>query len=104
MAEVAITSVDVKNNPAPFADEIELEVQYECLTALKDDLEWKVIYVGSAETEEHDQVLDTAFVGPVQPGAYKFTMRAPAPDAGRIPQGDVVGVTALLLTCSYQVG
>lgn len=35
-------SVDVKNNPAPFVDDIELEVQYECLTALKDDLEWKV--------------------------------------------------------------
>lgn len=35
-------SVDVKNNPAPFTDDIELEVQYECLSALKDDLEWKV--------------------------------------------------------------
>ena len=104
MAEVAITSVDVKNNPAPFGDDIELEVQYECLSALKDDLEWKVVYVGSAEDESMDQVLDSAFVGPVQPGSYKFAMKAPAPDAGRIPAGDVVGVTALLLTCSYQVG
>jgi len=104
MAEVGITSVDVKNNPAPFLEDIELEVQYECLTALKDDLEWKVIYVGSAETESYDQALDTAFVGPVQPGSYKFTMKAPAPDSAKIPQGDLVGVTALLLTCSYQVG
>jgi histone chaperone ASF1 len=103
MAEVGITAVDVLNNPAPFADDIELEVQYECLSALKDDLEWKVIYVGSAESEAHDQVLDTAFVGPVQQGVYKFTMKAPAPDVARIPQGDVVGVTAMMLTCSYQV-
>ncbi|GBF90307.1 histone chaperone ASF1A-like protein [Raphidocelis subcapitata] len=102
MAEVSIMSVDVKNNPAPFRDDIELEVQYECLTALKDDLEWKVIYVGSAEADNYDQTLDTAFVGPVQPGSYKFTMKAPAPDPSKIPQGDVVGVTALLLTCSYQ--
>jgi histone chaperone ASF1 len=104
MAEVAIMSVEVKNNPAPFLDDIELEVQYECLAALKDDLEWKVIYVGSAETEEYDQTLDTAFVGPVTDGSYRFTMKAPAPDAAKIPRADLVGVTALLLTCSYQVG
>jgi hypothetical protein len=29
MAEVGITAVDVKNNPAPFVDEIELEVRRE---------------------------------------------------------------------------
>lgn len=26
---------------------------------LKEDLEWRMIYVGSAESEEYDQVLDT---------------------------------------------
>ena len=63
-----VTSVTVKNNPAAFGDDIELEVQYECLTALKDDLEWNVIYVGSAEAEEHDQVgLFNGRVGPTLP-------------------------------------
>lgn len=59
--------------------------------------------MGSAENEEHDQTLDSAFVGPVHPGSYKFAMKAPAADITRIPSGDLVGVTALLLTCSYQV-
>lgn len=102
MAAATITSVAVLNNPAPFADPIALEVTYECLTPLKDDLEWRVVYVGSAESEQHDQVLDSAFVGPVTPGTYKFRMEAPAPDPSRIPKGDLVGVTALLLTCSYR--
>lgn len=29
-------------------------------------------------------------------------LQADPPDAGKLPPGDVVGVTALLLTCSYQ--
>lgn len=31
----------------------------------------------------------------------KFVLDAPAPDLSKIPQKDVLGVTAILLTCSY---
>lgn len=43
-----------------------------CLPA---DLEWKIVYVGSAESEKYDQVLDTVFVGPVAPGQYRFVFQ-----------------------------
>lgn len=36
------------------------------------DLEWKLTYVGSAETEAHDQVLDSVLVGPVPEGRHMF--------------------------------
>lgn len=36
------------------------------------DLEWKMIYVGSAESEEYDQVLDTIYVGPIPEGKHMF--------------------------------
>ena len=36
------------------------------------DLEWKIIYVGSAESDEYDQVLDSVFVGPVPIGRHAF--------------------------------
>lgn len=36
------------------------------------DLEWKMIYVGSAESEEHDQILDVIYVGPVPEGRHMF--------------------------------
>lgn len=102
MAEASITQVDIINNPASFTDPIILEVQYECLNQLRDDLEWQVIYVGSAESSDYDQMLDSALVGPVFAGKYKFRMEAPPPDPAKIPKGDLVGVTALLLTCSYK--
>lgn len=39
------------------------------------DLEWKIIYVGSAESEEHDQVLDSVLVGPVPAGRHMFVFQ-----------------------------
>lgn len=125
------------------------------------DLEWKITYVGSAESEKYDQVLDTVFVGPVSPGQYRFvfqvrgrrscgaavtnhavpaaepaplprctararapaqgsaarrsgvpahqtprppacSLQADAPNFAQIPPDDVVGVTVILLTCSYK--
>ena len=36
------------------------------------DLEWKIIYVGSASSESYDQVLDSVLVGPVPVGRHKF--------------------------------
>lgn len=36
------------------------------------DLEWKIIYVGSAESEEFDQILDSVLVGPVPAGRHMF--------------------------------
>jgi len=66
------------------------------------DLEWKLTYVGSAEDEKYDQVLDSVLVGPVVPGSYRFVFQADPPDPSKIPSSDVVGVTVLLLTCSYR--
>ena len=32
----------------------------------------------------------------------RFVFEAPAPQPGRLPESDTVGVTAVLLTCSYK--
>lgn len=42
------------------------------------DLEWKIIYVSSAESEDHDQVLDSVLVGPVPPGKHMFVFQVTA--------------------------
>lgn len=61
-----------------------------------------MIYVGSAESESYDQVLDTIYVGPVPEGRHIFVFQADPPDVTRIPEHDAVGVTIILLTCSYR--
>lgn len=46
-----------------------------CSLAVLSDLEWKIIYVGSAESEEYDQVLDSVLVGPVPAGRHMFVFQ-----------------------------
>ena len=69
---------------------------------LEDDLEWTLTYVGSAESNKHDQVLDSVAVGPVVRGTHKFILQADPPKPDLIPPGDLLGVTVCIITCSYR--
>ena len=44
----------------------QFEIAFECIAPLDDDIEWKLVYVGSAESDQHDQLLDSICVGPMQ--------------------------------------
>lgn len=67
------------------------------------DLEWKVLYVGSAHDSHQDQVLDEILVGPVPVGMNKFVLQADAPLVDKLPDDDdLLGVTVVLVTCSYK--
>lgn len=96
MAKVQVCNVNVLNNPSPFNSPFQFELTFECIEELQEgthlclwitwfwlilfiiilvacaDLEWKMIYVGSAESEQYDQVLDTIYVGPVPEGRHMF--------------------------------
>jgi histone chaperone ASF1 len=127
MSLVNVLDVSVKNNPAPFLAPLVFELEFECLQTLDDDLEWKVIWVGSAEDTTRDQVLEEVMVGPVPVGVSKFQLEAPPPNPSMIPvvshraisgtcvvasshlllirvalQEDLKGVTVMLITCSYR--
>jgi len=102
MAKVHVSNVVVLSNPSPFCDRFQFEITFECIEELKEDLEWKIIYVGSAESEAYDQTLDSVFVGPVPEGRHMFVFEADPPDTTKIPVADVVGVTVVLVTCSYR--
>ena len=92
----------VLDNPTAFGNPFQFEITFDCLQELEDDIEWKVIYVGSPETATHDQVLDEILVGPVPVGVNKFVLQADAPDPSTIPNDNILGVTVVLVTCSYK--
>ncbi len=71
------------------------------LTNITADLEWKLTYVGSATSDQHDQELDSLLVGPIPVGVNKFVFEADPPDVKRIPDTEILGVTVILLTCAY---
>lgn len=76
-------------------------MQHGELTTACADLEWKLTYVGSATSAEHDQELDSLLVGPIPIGVNKFIFEADPPNTSRLPSSEILGVTVILLTCSY---
>ena len=126
MSVVSLLGVNVMNNPAKFTDKYEFEITFECLEPLQKgvffppfllpplfpfspqltltariDLEWKLTYVGSAQSDHYDQELDSLLVGPIPVGINKFVFEADPPDTKRIPIDELLGVTVILLTCAY---
>ncbi|KIW00891.1 uncharacterized protein PV09_07643 [Verruconis gallopava] len=101
MSVVTLLDVKVLNNPANFTDPYHFEITFESLEQLQKDLEWKLTYVGSAQSTEHDQELDSLDVGPVPVGTNKFVFEADPPNTANIPSTEILGVTVILLTCSY---
>jgi histone chaperone ASF1 len=98
----AVQNVEFLNNPAKFQDPYRFRVTFECIAKLEDDLEWKLIYVSSPEKEDLDQELDDCLVGPVPVGVNSFEFEGSPPDPSNIPEEDVMGVAALILTGSYK--
>ncbi|WFD05585.1 Histone chaperone asf1 [Malassezia vespertilionis] len=101
MSIVHLQNVEIVNPVARFSDAYIFKVTFECIAPLEDDIEWKLIYVGSAESEKYDQELDSCMVGPVPVGVNSFEFEAEAPSPEKIPAHDLLGVTVILLTGSY---
>ena len=57
--------------------------------------------MGSSESEKYDQILEDVVVGPIYRGPNEFVLNAPCPDT-KIPPGDILGDTVILLICEYQ--
>ncbi|KAJ3214984.1 ASF1 anti-silencing function 1 [Dinochytrium kinnereticum] len=99
---VSLTNVTVLDNPTAFLNPFKFEITFDVITELKEDLEFKLVYVGSAENEKYDQVLESVMVGPVPVGVSKFVFEADPPNVDLLPPNDIIEVTAVLLSCSYK--
>ena len=65
-------------------------------------LTWRIVYIGQASNPAYDVVLQEAEMGCEQAGQMRFVLEADAPNPQQLPEQDIVGVTAVLLTCSYK--
>ncbi|KAG0745350.1 hypothetical protein G6F57_001155 [Rhizopus arrhizus] len=102
MSLVNILNIQVLDNPTAFTNPFQFEITFECNAPLEDDLEWKMVYVGAAETSEYDQVLESIMVGPIPVGTNKFVFAADAPKVELLPKKDLLEVTVVLLSCLYK--
>ena len=75
MSNVSLQNIRILNNPAFFEDDFEFEIEFNCVEKIEDDLEWKLVYVGSGKDDKYDQELDSILVGPIESGMNKFIFR-----------------------------
>ncbi|CAI8052452.1 Histone chaperone asf1b-A [Geodia barretti] len=75
MAKVQLANVTVLDNPTAFMNPFQFEITFDCQEDLADDLEWQIVYVGSASSEAYDQTLDSVLVGPVPAGKHRFVFQ-----------------------------
>lgn len=75
---------------------------YDSISLFCLDLEWSLTYVGSPESTEYDQVLDSILLGPVAVGLNRFVFQVDPPKLEKIPQEEWIGITILFLTCKYR--
>ena len=102
MSRVLIQSIEVTHKEdCQVGDGFQFKIRFECHENLAEDLDWKVIYVGSSLCNTMDQELDELSTGPITPGTHEFVLDVPGPEPTRIPSSEIVGVTVVLITCSY---
>ena len=101
MSSINIVNIVCKNPKDIFKSSFKFEIVFECLSELKNDIEWKMIYIGKADDPKFDQELDSILIGPLQVGQMKFDFEADCPNYNLIPKEELLGITAIILTCSY---
>ena len=72
MASINILNIIPNNTTSKFTDPFSFEIIFEVLSNLKKEIEWKMIYIGSAEDKKYDQILETIEIdGPFHLGSIK---------------------------------
>eukprot|EP00981_Chlorochromonas_danica_P001534 scaffold334_cov173-Ochromonas_danica.AAC.10 len=86
---VKVVNIDVLDNHTAFTNPFQFEVTFECSQELPE------------EDSHRDQVLEEVNVGPIPAGLHRFVLQTPAPRSDLIKNDELIGMTAILITCSY---
>ena len=101
MSQVNVINVIAHNAKAAFLTPLSFEIFFEALQPLRHSLTWRIVYIGQASDSTLDQILEEAEMESIQPGQMKFVFEGQPPDVSRIKESEIVGVTGILVTCSY---
>lgn len=102
MSLLSITDVEVVEPYANFKDKLHFKIRFNCMEELPGELEWNLIYVGSPESAQYDQIVDTVSIGPIPPGNHEFDFESTNEiDPSRIQEGHLLGSTVLILNATY---
>eukprot|EP00397_Hematodinium_sp_SG-2012_P046335 GEMP01052308.1.p1 GENE.GEMP01052308.1~~GEMP01052308.1.p1 ORF type:complete len:199 (+),score=33.28 GEMP01052308.1:95-691(+) len=103
MAAINMTSVKPTKPIAPARDAISIEVLFDVVTPLEEDVEMRMFFIWSTKNEKLDQELDTCDVGPLDSaGVRRFTMMGSTPDFFALPRKSQLDVCAIYVSAIYK--
>lgn len=91
MTQVHINNIIVGNNPGKITDPFLFNITFECFTPLPGTLDWKIIYIGSPNNPDCDQVIDSFDMENIAPGVMEFSVDSNCPDFNLIPKDEIIG-------------
>ena len=86
-AKIILDNILTSSSPALFTDDINFEVTFSVSEPISEPLVWRITYVGSAYSEDFDQILEEFEVDSIDTcGTLKFDIACKSPDPIRIPR------------------
>ena len=108
--QVNVTKIEVKNPQDSFLAPIKLNIFFEVKEELVEgkpprltlELEWKIVYVGSAENSAFDQVLEQFIMNKLSKGDMTFEISINHPDPTKIPASELTGASVIMVCAFYR--
>jgi len=102
MSLLSITGVEVNNVIDSFLSPFSFKIAFNCMEELPGELEWNLVYVGSSDSADYDQTIDSVSVGPIPTGNHEFDfLTEGAVNPQHIKDGHLLGPTVIILNASY---
>ena len=104
MEAISVTNIllvgDAKANfLSPFVFDIFIDIKEK----LERNLHWKIVYVGSAETSDYDQVQEEFIIDKLPKGEFSFRVETLPPDYTRIKYpDDLLASSVLMISATYR--
>lgn len=95
---IKVCNVEVLENPSNFLQPFQFKITFTADEDLKnDEYEWKIVYVGSAESKDFDQVLLSEPLGFYSKGQHDLILRSASIDPDKIPKDELLAPSIVLI-------
>ena len=91
MAQVHINNIVVENNPASVLDPFSFQITFESFSTLPGVFDWKIIYIGSPNNPDSDQIIESFDMDNISTGVMQFSVQSDPPNFNLIPQEEIIG-------------
>ena len=103
MASIQLKEIELQSpNPALYTTPFQFRLAVDVLDDLREDMEVRVVWVGSCATLAADQTLTEDLIGPLGLGTTQCTIDVPAPQWARVPESHLLGETIISVVLLFR--